>query len=171
MLLDVNKQLKNQRVCRWKVSRRLAGQLRPVSGCGWYLFRAGTQSQIRLLVLAQSPNAAPVVITLDEAIHRAQANESNYVSAAANNRISALDRAIARNGLLPGAIYQNQYLYTQGNGLPIPPGTTEPPPRFIANNGVREYISALSVTETIGLSRRSWCATRRCCCRHGCGRA
>ncbi len=151
MLLDVNKQLKNQLANGWSLSRRLAAI------CG--VFLAATSISFAQVPVAnpsagpgQSPNPAPVVITLEEAIHRAQANESNYVSAAANNRISALDRAIARNGLLPGAIYQNQYLYTQGNGLPIAAGTTEPPPRFIANNGVREYISVLSATETFGLA-------------------
>ena len=151
MLLDVNKLLKNQLACSWSKSRRLAAH------CGVFLAATGICfAQVPVAnppaAPGQSPNPAPVVITLEEAIHRAQANESNYVSAAANNRISALDRAIARNGLLPGAIYQNQYLYTQGNGLPIAAGTTEPAPRFIANNGVREYISALSATETFGLA-------------------
>ena len=71
--------------------------------------------------------AAPV-ITLDEAIHRAQANEPNFVSANAANRIAALDRSIARNGLLPNATFVNGYLYTQGNGQPVPGGTAEQPP-------------------------------------------
>jgi outer membrane protein TolC len=100
----------------------------------------------------QSPTAQPVAITLDEAIHRAQANDSNYVSAATNNRISRLDRSIARNGLLPSAVYLNQYLYTQGNGPSSGGGSADQPPRFIANNAVREYMSAASVTETFGLS-------------------
>lgn len=92
------------------------------------------------------------VITLDEAIHRAQANEPNFVSANAANRIAALDRSIARSGLLPNATFVNGYLYTQGNGQPVPGGTAEQPPKFIANNAVREYISQASVTETVGLA-------------------
>jgi len=99
-----------------------------------------------------SSSAQPVAITLEEAIHRAQANESNYVSASAGNRISRLDRSIARNGLLPNAIYLNQYLYTQGSGVPTAGGSAQQTPRFIANNGVREYMSALSATETVGLA-------------------
>ncbi len=156
MLLDVNKQPNNQRGRGRSIARLLAGH------CGLFLVAAGAA------ISAQAPSAnppagpnqsttqssitQPVVITLDEAIHRAQANEFNYVSAAAGNRIARLDRSIARNGQLPSAVYLNQYLYTQGNGLPPVPGTTEPLPKFIANNGVHEYISALSVNETLGLA-------------------
>ena len=101
---------------------------------------------------SSSPSSnQPVVVTLDEAIRRAQANEPNYVSAAAGNRIAQLDRSIARSGLLPSVVYLNGYLYTQGNGLPNAVSTGEQPPKFIANNAVREYISQASVTETFGL--------------------
>jgi outer membrane protein TolC len=100
----------------------------------------------------QSASGQPVAITLDEAIRRAQDNEPNYVSAAAGNRIAGLDRSIARSGLLPNVAYLNGYLYTQGNGLPVTGGTAEQSPKFIANNGVREYVSQASVTETFGLA-------------------
>jgi outer membrane protein TolC len=101
---------------------------------------------------SQSASGQAVVITLDEAIRRAQANEPNYVSSAAGNRIAGLDRSIARSGLLPSVAYLNGYLYTQGNGLPNTVTTNEQPPKFIANNAVREYISQASVTETFGLA-------------------
>jgi outer membrane protein TolC len=115
-------------------------------------------------VAAQTPNAdsvagagqlagaQPVVISLNEAISRAQANEPIYASAAAGNRIARLDRSIARSYLLPNAVFFNGYLYTQGNGIPVSGGAAEQPPRFIANNGVREYLSQASVTETVGLA-------------------
>ena len=57
--------------------------------------------------------AQPVSITLEEAIHRAQANEPSYATALADSRVAALDRSIARAALLPGVTYHNQYLYTQ----------------------------------------------------------
>jgi outer membrane protein TolC len=99
-------------------------------------------------------SGAPLVITLDDAIRRAQANEPNFVTARAEAKATALDRSIARAALLPNAIYHNQFLYTQGNGLfgtVTPGGAVTSSPIFIANNTVHEYISQASVTETIGL--------------------
>ena len=102
-----------------------------------------------------APSGAPLVITLDEAIHRAQANEPNFATALAEAKATALDRSIARAALLPDAVYHNQFLYTQGNGQGVtvaPDGTRTPaPPIFIANNAVHEYTSQAAVTETIGL--------------------
>jgi outer membrane protein TolC len=98
---------------------------------------------------------APMVISLDEAIRRAQANEPNFATARAEAKATALDRSIARAAQLPNAVFHNQYLYTQGNGI----GTTKAadgsltpaPPIFVANNAVHEYMSQAVVTETIGL--------------------
>ena len=98
---------------------------------------------------------APLVITLDEAIRRAQENEPNFAAARAEAKATALDRSISRAALLPDAVYHNQYLYTQGNGQGVTiasDGTQTPaPPIFIANNAVHEYTSQAAVTETIGL--------------------
>ena len=91
-------------------------------------------------------------ITLEEAIRRAQANEPSYAAAVANNKVSALDRSIARAAMLPGAIYHNQALYTQPSRVKSPGTATEPPQIFIANNGVREYASQASINETLGLA-------------------
>ncbi len=96
----------------------------------------------------------PQVITLDEAIHRAEANEPTYANARADSRVSALDRSIARAGLLPNVTYYNQGLYTQPNGAHGQVGQksdTPDLPKFIANNGVREYFSQAMVNETLGL--------------------
>jgi outer membrane protein TolC len=106
--------------------------------------------------------AKPVTITLEEAIRRAQANEPSYASSLADGRASALDRSIARAGLLPSVDYHNQALYTQANGLENQAGQgvgAQPSPRFIANNAVREYASQGVVNETIGLGQ--WAAVRR----------
>ncbi len=104
---------------------------------------------------AQS-SAGPVTITLDEAIRRAEAIEPMYAAASAESRVSALDRSIARAGLLPSVDYHNQVLYTQANGLQNQAGqgaAAQPAPRFIANNAVREYASQGVINETIGLGR------------------
>jgi outer membrane protein TolC len=92
----------------------------------------------------------PVAITLEEAIHRAQANEPGYAGAMANSRVAALDRTMAKTALLPSVVYHNQYLYTEPNGESVPPGT-QPTQKFIANNGVREYVSQGMVDELIGV--------------------
>jgi outer membrane protein TolC len=98
--------------------------------------------------------AMPIAIALQEAIRRAEANEPSYAASVAESRASALDRSIARAGLLPGVTYHNQALYTQANGLQNQAGQgagTQPSPKFIANNAVREYASQAVVNETLGL--------------------
>jgi outer membrane protein TolC len=105
--------------------------------------------------LPSAPSTAPVVITLNEAIKRAQTSDPAYAAAAAEGGATALDRSIARNGLLPGVVYHNQALYTQPNGLTNQAGqgvSSQPAPRFIANNAVREYASQASINETLGLA-------------------
>ena len=102
---------------------------------------------------AQPVVTAPAVITLEEAIRRAEANEPTYAAASAQSKVSALDRSIARAGLLPSVVYHNQALYTQPNGLTTRPDRClEPAPKFIANNAVREYASQAFINETLGLA-------------------
>ncbi len=133
-----------------------------LAGCFAMLFAAGVAA------VAQTPGtnpqagagpsagAAPVVITLEEAVHRAQANEPNYVSAVAGNRIAGLDRYIARSSLLPNARYFSQGIYTQPNGIRSDNGEgvpSAPNPKFVANDSrPREYMAQGVVDETISLA-------------------
>jgi outer membrane protein TolC len=103
--------------------------------------------------------AKPVVITLEEAIRRAQANEPAYAASSAESRAAALDRLNARAGLLPGVAYHNQALYTQANGQTGTGTSTQPVQKFIANNAVREYTSQATINETLGLGQ--WAGVRR----------
>jgi outer membrane protein TolC len=105
---------------------------------------------------ADSASSQPVTITLQEAIQRAEKSEPSYAAAYATSRSSALDRSIARAGLLPSVGYHNQLLYTQPNGLLNQAGqgvAAQPAPRFIANNAVREYASQAVVNETVGIGQ------------------
>jgi outer membrane protein TolC len=98
----------------------------------------------------------PMKITLDEAIRRAEANEPLWAAAAAASEAAALDPSIARAGLLPSVVDHNQVLYTQPNGKTNQAGqgvSSQPSPRFIANNAVREYASLASINETLGLGQ------------------
>src|SRR5580658_198590 len=94
-----------------------------------------------------------VVVSLSEAIHRAQQNEPAFANALAAEKTTVIDRYLARATLLPSVTYDNQLLYTQPNGKFIQgvQGGTEPAPLFIANNSIHEYISQASINETIGL--------------------
>jgi outer membrane protein TolC len=126
------------------------------------LIRAGAASGQATDSASASPPATPVVITLDEAIHRAQTSDANYATAVAAGRTAALDRKSAYGDLLPSVVYHNQGLYTQPNGETNQAGqgvTSQAAPKFIANNAVREYASQASVDETLGLA--SVAAARR----------
>lgn len=102
--------------------------------------------------VAGAQSSAPMIISLDEAIRRAQTNEPNIAVARAEAKATALDRSISRAALLPNAVYHNQFLYTQGtSGTVTVDGNQTPSPIFIANNTVHEYTSQAAVTETIGL--------------------
>jgi len=95
----------------------------------------------------------PVVISLSDAIRRAQQNESAFATVLAAQKTAAIDRYLARAALLPSVTYDNQVLYTQPNGKLVQgvQGGIEPAPVFIANNTIHEYISQASINETIGL--------------------
>jgi outer membrane protein TolC len=92
-----------------------------------------------------APVAAPAVrLTLEDAIGRARKNSTQFQAAQTDAAIVGRDRYQAAAALLPTVTYNNQTIYTQGNG----PGT---PVRFIANNAVHEYVSQADVHESIDL--------------------
>jgi outer membrane protein TolC len=155
MLLIVTMQDEFRREKRRWCFGLLAGGLALSILASGAVLSAGAQDNTTAANPGPQAAAQPQVITLDEAIHRAEANEPTYANALADSKVSALDRSIARNGLLPSAIYHNQYLYTQGNGLLNQAGqgaSSQAAPKFIANNAVREYASQGVINETLGLA-------------------
>lgn len=84
---------------------------------------------------------APLSITLKEAIARARKLSPTLADALANARVAAGAATQARSAVLPNVTGISQYLYTEGNGTPAA--------RFIANNGVHEYIAQADVHESI----------------------
>ena len=100
------------------------------------------------------PGVSVASITLDEAIRRAQSVETAYGAAVADSGIAQAQRGIARSTLLPGVVYHNQFIYTQGQTAPhdqtASNGQSTSSVRFIANNAVHEYMSQGVVTETFG---------------------
>ena len=81
----------------------------------------------------QNATAAPLTVTLQDAIERARKNSPEFHAALTEYGVAKENRVQSRAALLPSVNYQAAYLYTQGNGTPAA--------RFIANNGVHEYIS------------------------------
>ena len=103
---------------------------------------------------ASASTGTPPIISLEQAIRLAQANEPTFAAAAAESHALALERTNARVALLPIAVDHNQAIYTQPNGVPasrIGQTTGAPAPIFIANNAVREYVVQAQINETIGL--------------------
>lgn len=99
---------------------------------------------------AQAGSNAPLTITLQDALKRAEANDPQYRSAVTDVALAHEDRVQARSLLLPYVLYNNQYIYTQGatNRNPVTcdlSNTCAGVPRFIANNGVHEYISQADI--------------------------
>jgi outer membrane protein TolC len=107
--------------------------------------------------------AAPLTLTLPDALERARANDPEYRSAITDLGLAREDRVQARAGLLPNLNYNNSFIYTEGTGsLPINCGNSAlgcPTSRFIANNGVHEYISQADVRQ--GLSLTNYADYRR----------
>jgi len=117
------------------------------------------------VVTSDQSQSAPLTITLQDALQRARQNDPQYRSAMTDLGLAREDRVQARAGLLPNVGYNNSFIYTQGTG-PLPEScqsstTGCPTSRFIANNGVHEYISqanaheALSVTNVADYRRSS----------------
>ena len=80
--------------------------------------------------------AAPLVITLQDAIARAKSNDAKFRSALTDLGIAHHDVIQSRAGLLPNVSYNMGYVYTEGGGDPNFAGG-----RYIANNGVHEYLA------------------------------
>ncbi len=91
-----------------------------------------------------SAKGQTISLTLADALARAKANNPVFQAALTKWGLARQDAVIARAGLLPGVDYNNQFLYTQGNGTLSG--------RFIANNGVHEYLSQGVVQQSMGLA-------------------
>jgi outer membrane protein TolC len=97
---------------------------------------------------AQVPSAAPAPpspLTLSEVVQMAKANSAQFRSALADAAIAREDKIQARAALLPGVNYNNQFLYTEGNGTASG--------RYVANNAVHEYLSQGNAHEVISVQQ------------------
>ncbi len=92
------------------------------------------------------PNAnnAPLTLTLQDALQRAKKINPEYRLAVTDFGLAKEDRVQSRAALLPNVNYNAAFLYTQGIG-------NTQSPRFIANNGVHEYLSQGNVHQDLSL--------------------
>ncbi len=84
---------------------------------------------------------APLVLTLQDALARAKANDPQFRAAFTDLGVAHQDTVQSRAQLLPNVNYNMQFIYTQGNGTPTG--------RFLANNGVHEYIAQGNVHQAL----------------------
>jgi outer membrane protein TolC len=86
----------------------------------------------------------PVQLSLSSALALARKNSTVYNAALIEAGSAGIDRALARDALLPQVNFNNEYLYTESNqhgGV-----------RFIANNAVHEYTSQGNAHQSIDLA-------------------
>jgi outer membrane protein TolC len=106
---------------------------------------AGTAQVDRQLSNGQAqPTAAPLVLTFQDAVVRAQKNMPQFLAAKTDYGLAHEDKVQARAALLPSVTYNTQFLYTQPNGTAT--GV------FIANNTIHEYASQGNAHEVINLA-------------------
>ncbi len=95
--------------------------------------------------------AAPIRLTLQDALDRARKNSTQYQAALTSAGLAREDRTQARDALLPSVAYNNSAIYTQGTGATQAKNTGFPAV-FIANNAVHEYISQANIHEAIDVA-------------------
>ncbi len=106
---------------------------------------AGAQAQTTAMGAAPAGSGAPLTLTLQDALDRARANSPKLHAALTELGVAREDRVQARAALLPGVTYTTEYLYTEGNGTPSG--------RFIANNGVHEYLAQGNAHQAFSLAQ------------------
>ncbi len=100
-------------------------------------------SQVNVATDPQQNTAAPLTLTLQDALARARKINPEYHAALTELGIAKEDRVQSRAALLPNVTYNTAFLYTEGNHTPTG--------RFIAANGVHEYQSQGNAHQVISL--------------------
>ena len=100
---------------------------------------------------ANAAAAAPLRLTLQDALDRARKNSVQFQAALTNAGLARQDSRQAFDALLPSVTYNNSAIYTQSAG-PVAQAATGVPVVFIANNAVHEYISQGNVHEAIDVA-------------------
>jgi len=108
-----------------------------------WAFGQDATSQANVAADPQQNTAAPLTLTLQDALARARKINPEYHAALTELGIAKEDRVQSRAALLPNVTYNTAFLYTEGNHTPTG--------RFIAANGVHEYQSQGNAHQVISL--------------------
>ena len=100
----------------------------------WLIILALQVAPPLVLVGPDTPAAAPVVITLQDALDRAKQNDLTFQTALADAAVAAGDRTQARASMLPTISYSTQYL-----GNSPTPDNVLPNGRFVSLDGTKMY--------------------------------
>jgi outer membrane protein TolC len=111
-----------------------------------FIASAQDQSSSQPAVTGASPTDAPITLTLQDALQRAKANSPDFQRALTELGLAHQDKVQGRSALLPSANFNGQFLYSEGNGS----GTNSP--KYIANNGVHEYVSQGNLHQTLSFT-------------------
>ena len=134
--------MRNVRKFRFRV---LSMSIASLLSCRAVAQETGSVPEVQAPVVQAQPAAqdsqAPVTLTLQDALQRAKNLDPTYRTALTAAGVAREDHVQARAALLPGVTANTQYLYTQGNGTPVP--------RYIANNAVHEYVSQGDVHQVV----------------------
>ncbi|HEY4905336.1 MAG TPA: TolC family protein [Candidatus Sulfotelmatobacter sp.] len=104
--------------------------------------------------LGSANGDTPLTITFQDALKRAESNDPQYRAAVTDLGIAREDKVQARAGILPSVNYNTSFIYTEGTGQPAvcAANLTCSGSRFVANNGVHEYISQGDVHQAVSLT-------------------
>ena len=100
-------------------------------------------------ISAGTPSAnpgSPITLTLQDALQRARVNSPEFRAALTELGLAREDRVQARAGLLPSVNINNEIIYTEGSN------SRSNTPKYIANNGVHEYLSLGNVHQEFSLA-------------------
>src|SRR5437870_13215261 len=111
-----------------------------------WAFGLDARSQMNVATDRQH-TAAPLMLTLQDALARARKINPEYHAALTELGIAKEDRVQSRAALLPNVTYNTAFLYTEGNHTPTG--------RLIAANGVHEYQSPGNAHQVIALENRA----------------
>jgi outer membrane protein TolC len=93
----------------------------------------------------QAASTAPLTLTLQDALQRAKKINPDYRAALTEFSLAKEDKVQSRAALLPNVNFNTSFIYTEGGGLP---GVG----RYVANNGVHEYISQGNLHQEFSLA-------------------
>lgn len=94
---------------------------------------------------SSAPDSAPATITLQDALKLARKNSPAYQAALTDFALAHEDKVQSRGALLPNVNFNTQAIYTP------PASKTDTAGRFIAANGIHEYVSQANVHQVLSL--------------------